>query len=51
MKREIIPGLYAAGNAQGGRFPVQCPVALKGASRSMALFYGYVAAKNAANGI
>lgn len=44
---ETIPGLYAAGNIQGDRFAVQYPISLKGVSHSMALYYGYVAGKNA----
>ena len=46
--REIIPGLYVAGNVQGNRFAVQYPISLCGLSVGMALFYGYVAGKNAA---
>ncbi len=45
--RNVIGGLYVAGNVQGDRFAVQYPIALKGASHSMALYYGYVAGKNA----
>lgn len=48
--RAMIPGLYAAGNIQGNRYAVQYPIALKGASHSMALYYGYVAGKNAVAG-
>ncbi|MBX9034536.1 FAD-dependent oxidoreductase [Gordonibacter massiliensis (ex Traore et al. 2017)] len=44
---DVIPGLYAAGNIQGDRFAVQYPISLKGVSHSMALYYGYVAGKNA----
>jgi succinate dehydrogenase/fumarate reductase flavoprotein subunit len=47
-ERKAIPGLYAAGNIQGNRYAVQYPIALKGASHAMALYYGYVAGKNAA---
>ncbi len=48
-EKQIIPGLYVAGNVQGNRFAVQYPIAFKGVSHSMALFYGYVAGKNAVN--
>lgn len=49
--RKPIGNLYAAGNIQGNRYAVQYPIALKGASHSMALYYGYVAGKNAVAGI
>lgn len=49
--RVVIPGLYAAGNIQGNHYAVQYPIALKGASHSMALYYGYVAGKNAVAGV
>lgn len=49
--RNIIPGLYVAGNVQGNRFSVDYPIGLKGVSHSMAMYYGYVAAKNAIQGI
>ncbi len=45
--RIVIPGLYVAGNIQGNRFAIQYPIPLKGASHSLALYYGYVAGKNA----
>ena len=45
--RNAIPGLYAAGNAQGSRFAHEYPITLKGVSHSMAMYYGYVAGKNA----
>lgn len=48
---DVIPGLYVAGNMQGGRFPYSYPINVKGASHSMAMFYGYVAGKNAAAGL
>ena len=48
---DIIPGLYVAGNMQGGRFGLQYPIGLKGVSHSMAMYYGKVAGENAANGI
>jgi len=43
----IIPGLYAAGNIQGNRYAVAYPIAFKGISHSLCLFYGYTAGKNA----
>lgn len=46
--RKVIPGLYVCGNVQGDRFAVEYPISLKGLSVSMAIFYGYVAGKNAA---
>jgi hypothetical protein len=49
--RDIIDSLYVAGNIQGNRFNVQYPIALKGVSHSMALYYGYVAGKNAVKGV
>jgi hypothetical protein len=45
---EVIEGLYVAGNPQGGKFAVQYPIALQGAASSMAMYYGYVAGKEAA---
>jgi len=45
--RKIIPGLYAAGNIQGDRFAGEYPISLKGVSHALALYYGYVAGKNA----
>ena len=45
--RNVIPGLYCAGNAQGSRFAHEYPITLKGVSHSMAMYYGYVAGKNA----
>ncbi|MBQ9954995.1 MAG: FAD-dependent oxidoreductase [Eggerthellaceae bacterium] len=48
---EIIPGLYAAGNAQGGRFAVNYIPTMSGMSHSIAMYYGYVAGKNMAQGI
>lgn len=46
--RNVIPGLYAAGNVQGNRFALQYPISTPGCSVGLALFYGYVAGKNAA---
>ena len=45
--RNVIPGLYVAGNVQGNRFATEYPIGLKGISHSMAMYYGYVAGKNA----
>ncbi|MEE8716626.1 MAG: FAD-binding protein [Coriobacteriales bacterium] len=50
-ERKIIPGLYCAGNIQGDRFAVKYPFKLSGASHAMAMYYGYVAGKNAAQGV
>ena len=49
--RNIIPGLYVAGNVQGSRFAHEYPITLKGVSHSMAVYYGYVAGQNAVDGI
>lgn len=48
--RELIPGLYAAGATQGGRFAVQYPISLKGLSCGMCVVYGKIAGENAAAG-
>ena len=45
--RNVIPGLYVAGNVQGNRFATEYPIGLKGVSHSMAMYYGCVAGKNA----
>ena len=45
--RNVIPGLYVAGNIQGNRFATEYPIGLKGVSHSIAMYYGYVAGKNA----
>ena len=50
-ERHVIPGLYASGNIQGDRFAVKYPFKLSGASHAMAMYYGYVAGQNCANGI
>jgi uncharacterized protein with FMN-binding domain len=47
--RNVIPGLYVAGNVQGDRFAAEYPITLKGVSHSLAMYYGYVAGKNAVN--
>lgn len=49
--RNIIPGLYVAGNVQGSRFAAEYPIPLKGVSHSMAMYYGYVAGKTAVKSI
>ena len=49
--RNVIPGLYVAGNVQGSRFAAEYPITLKGVSHSMAMYYGYVAGKNAVLGV
>lgn len=47
---EPIPGLYACGNVQGNRFAVIYPEVLQGHSIAMAMTFGYIAGKNAAEG-
>lgn len=49
--KRVIPGLFACGNIQGNRFAVKYPFKLSGASHAMAMYYGYVAGKNAAAGL
>lgn len=44
---KIIPGLYVAGNIQGNRYSVAYPIACKGISHSLCMFYGYIAGENA----
>jgi hypothetical protein len=44
----VVPGLYVAGNTQGGRFLVDYPVTVAGASHSMALAFGRLAGRMAA---
>lgn len=41
----VIPGLYAIGNCQGGRFVSDYPTTIAGASHSMAVTYGYLTGK------
>jgi hypothetical protein len=48
---DIIPGIYAAGNIQGSRYAVAYPIALRGVSHSLCMFYGYTAGKNAVKGV
>ena len=38
--RNVIPGLYVAGNIQGNRFATEYAIGLKGVSHSMAMYYG-----------
>lgn len=49
--RNIIPGLYVAGNIQGSKYAVQYPIAVAGVCSSQAMYYGYVAGKSAATGV
>lgn len=41
----VLPGLYAIGNTQGGRFLGDYPATLAGASHSIAMTYGYLTGK------
>jgi len=43
-----LPGLYAIGNTQGGRFLGDYPATLAGASHSIAMTYGYLVGKELA---
>lgn len=43
-----IPGLYVAGNTQGGRFAIEYPITVPGMSHSIALTYGRRAGMSAA---
>ncbi len=43
---EPIEGLYAIGNASGGRYAVDYPVFINGNSHGSAMTWGYVAAEN-----
>lgn len=47
-ERLPIPGLYAAGNIQGGRFPVEYPMTIPGISHSMCTTFGRYAGELAA---
>ena len=47
---EPIEGLYAVGNASGGRYAVDYPVFINGNSHGSAMTWGYVAAENIVNG-
>ncbi|WP_302391525.1 FAD-dependent oxidoreductase [Eggerthella sinensis] len=44
----VLPGLYAIGNTQGGRFLGDYPATLAGASHSLAMTYGYLTGKHLA---
>lgn len=47
-EKNPIEGLYVAGNTMGGRFLVDYPVTVAGASHSMAMSFGRLAGRNAA---
>jgi hypothetical protein len=49
--RNVIPGLYVAGNIQGSRFAIQYPIAVGGIASSLCMYYGYVAGKNVVQGV
>lgn len=49
-EKNPVPGLYVAGNTMGGRFLVDYPVTVAGASHSMAMSFGRLAGRNAAAG-
>ena len=49
-EKNPAPGLYVAGNTMGGRFLVDYPVTVAGASHSMAMSFGRLAGRNAAAG-
>ncbi|MDR2106832.1 MAG: FAD-binding protein [Coriobacteriales bacterium] len=49
--KKVVDGLYVAGNTQGGRFLVDYPVTVAGASHSMAMSFGRLAGKSAAAGV
>lgn len=44
-QHHVVPGLYAIGNTQGGRYLGDYPATLAGASHSIALTYGYLVGK------
>lgn len=50
-EKKVIEGLFVAGNTQGGRFLVDYPVTVAGASHSMAMSFGRLAGRNAARGV
>lgn len=50
-EREVIPGLYAAGNNAGGRFAGVYPISSPGVSHGSALTFGMLAGHNAAAAI
>lgn len=43
--KHVMPGLFAVGNTQGGRFLGDYPATLAGASHSLAMTYGYLTGK------
>lgn len=47
----IIKGLYVTGNVQGNRFSAEYPLTVPGISHSMALTFGRIAGKSAAEEI
>lgn len=49
-EKNPVAGLYVAGNTMGGRFLVDYPVTVAGASHSMAMSFGRLAGRNAAVG-
>jgi fumarate reductase flavoprotein subunit len=49
--RKIIPGLYACGNVQSGRYAVQYPITVPGCSHASALTFGRLAGQNAAKSV
>ena len=50
-EKNPVPGLFVAGNTMGGRFLVDYPVTVAGASHSMAMSFGRLAGRNAAMGM
>lgn len=48
VEGRAIPGLYVAGNVQGNRFSVDYPLTVPGLSHSIALTFGRIAGRNAA---
>jgi succinate dehydrogenase/fumarate reductase flavoprotein subunit len=46
--RDIVPGLYVAGNAMGSRFCEDYPTTIMGVSHGMAMTFGRLAGMNAA---
>lgn len=49
-EKNTVSGLYVAGNTMGGRFLVDYPVTVAGASHSMAMSFGRLAGRMAAAG-
>ena len=49
-EKNPVPGLFVAGNTMGGRFLVDYPVTVAGASHSMAMSFGRLAGRVAAGG-